>query len=90
MLRLATPRLNLSLSLTVMTFLVLSGCSKHQSVSQPRDMTSDAKDHYQTAALAIEKGDWQTAQNELLESVALAPDNALVHYDLALAFSHNE
>ena len=48
----------------------------------------EAKRHYQNAVTAIAKSDWQTAKNELLDAEKLAPENALVHYDLAVAYSH--
>jgi hypothetical protein len=56
--------------------------------NQTVDTTVLAKHHYQNAVAAIAKSDWQTAKNELLQAVRLAPQNALVHYDLALAYSH--
>jgi hypothetical protein len=55
---------------------------------QSGDTMAKAKVHYQNAVAAIAKSDWQTAKNELLQAVKLAPQNALVHYDLALAYSH--
>lgn len=51
--------------------------------------TASAKTHYNNAVAAIDKGDWVTAQKELLLAARLAPKNALVHYDLALAYDHN-
>lgn len=50
--------------------------------------TAQANQHYQNAVDAIADGDWQTAKNELLQAKRLAPQNALVHYDLALAYKH--
>jgi hypothetical protein len=59
------------------------------SAGQPQsDTTAEAKQHYQNAVAAIGKGDWQSAKSELLRAEKLAPQNALVHYDLALAYSH--
>lgn len=55
---------------------------------QSGDSTAQANQHYQNAVGAIAKSDWQTAKNELLAAEKLAPQNALVHYDLALAYSH--
>jgi hypothetical protein len=54
---------------------------------QSSDNTAQAKQHYQNAVAAISKNDWQTAKSELLQAEKLAPSNALVHYDLALAYS---
>jgi hypothetical protein len=51
--------------------------------------STEAKKHYQNAVTAIGKNDWQTARAELLQAEKLAPNNALVHYDLALAYSHS-
>jgi tetratricopeptide (TPR) repeat protein len=56
--------------------------------NQTFDTTALAKRHYQNAVAAIAKSDWQTAENELLQAEKLAPQNALVHYDLGLAYSH--
>lgn len=56
--------------------------------SQSSAATVEAKKHYQNAVAAIAKNDWQTAKSELLQAEKLAPKNALVHYDLALAYSH--
>ena len=64
------------------TFLVAAASA------QSTDSTSQAKRHYQNAVMAIDKGDWQTAKTELLQAAKLTPNNALVHYDLALAYSH--
>lgn len=47
-----------------------------------------AKLHYENAVAAISNNDWKTAKSELLKAKQLAPSNALVHYDLALAYSH--
>jgi FKBP-type peptidyl-prolyl cis-trans isomerase len=55
---------------------------------QSADNTGQAKQHYQNAVTAIGKSDWQIAKSELLQAEKLAPQNALVHYDLALAYSH--
>ena len=55
---------------------------------QSTGSTAQAKQHYQNAVAAIDKNDWQTAKSELLQAEKLAPSNALVHYDLALAYSH--
>jgi hypothetical protein len=52
------------------------------------DSTAEAKQHYQNAVAAIAKSDWVAAKAELLQAEKLAPQNALVHYDLALAYSH--
>jgi tetratricopeptide (TPR) repeat protein len=56
--------------------------------AQTADTTARAKQHYHNAVTAISKGDWQTARTELIQAEKLAPQNALVHYDLALAYSH--
>lgn len=56
--------------------------------SQSSAATLEAKKHYQNAVAAIAKNDWQKAKSELLQAEKLAPKNALVHYDLALAYSH--
>jgi tetratricopeptide (TPR) repeat protein len=64
--------------------LVAPVAPKPQSV----DTTSQAKAHYQSAVTAIAKSDWQIAKSELLQAEKLAPQNALVHYDLALAYLH--
>ena len=56
--------------------------------AQSTDTAAQAKQHYQNAVAAINKNDWQTAKTELQQAEKLAPQNALVHYDLALAYSH--
>jgi tetratricopeptide (TPR) repeat protein len=56
--------------------------------AQSADTPAQAKQHYQNAVAAINKNDWQTAKTELQQAEKLAPQNALVHYDLALAYSH--
>ena len=61
--------------------------ASRRSVCQVSNVES-AKQHYQKAAAAIEKSDWLTAKGELLQAEKLAPNNAIVHYDLALAYSH--
>jgi hypothetical protein len=58
------------------------------ALPQSPDNAAQAKQHYQSAVAAINKNDWQTAKSELLQAERLAPNNALVHYDLALAYSH--
>ena len=50
--------------------------------------TTAAKQHYQNAVAAIAKNDWVSAKAELLQAEKLAPQNALIHYDLALAYGH--
>ncbi len=55
---------------------------------QTTDPTAEAKAHYQNAVAAIARNDWQTAETELTQVEKLAPQNALVHYDLAQAYSH--
>jgi len=67
--------------------LVLHGLVTRAS-PQASDSAALAKVHYQNAVAAQSKGDWQTAKSELLQAEKLAPQNALVHYDLALAYSH--
>jgi TIR domain-containing protein len=52
------------------------------------DATTRAKQHYQNAVAAIAKNDWRSATGELLQAENLAPQNALVHYDVALVYSH--
>jgi hypothetical protein len=56
--------------------------------AQTDNTTAQAKQNFQNATAAIAKSDWQTAKSELLQAEKLAPQNALVHYDLALAYSH--
>src|SRR5580693_416990 len=56
--------------------------------AQTADTTTLAKQHYKNAVAAITKSDWQTAKSELIQAAKLAPQNALIHYDLALAYSH--
>jgi hypothetical protein len=68
-----------------LVFLCLTGLTSN---SQAPGTTAQAKQHYQNAVAAIDKGDWQTAKSELLQAQKLTPGNALVHYDLALAYSH--
>ena len=70
--------------LIIISFVLFS----HPASPQSGDSTAQAKQHYQNAVAAIGKSDWQTAKNELLQAEKLAPQNALVHYDLALAYSH--
>ncbi|MGA9041330.1 MAG: tetratricopeptide repeat protein [Terriglobales bacterium] len=72
----------------VIVFLWFMGLVSSTAFSQSDAGTAEAKQHYQNAVAAIAKSDWQTAKNELLKAVKLAPQNALVHYDLALAYSH--
>jgi hypothetical protein len=55
---------------------------------QPDAVIALAKKHYQAAEAALKKSDWQTATGELQLAAKLAPENALIHYDLALAYSH--
>jgi tetratricopeptide (TPR) repeat protein len=50
--------------------------------------TAQAKQHYQNAVAALGKGDLKTAKTELQQAEKLAPQNALVHYNLALVYSH--
>jgi Flp pilus assembly protein TadD len=52
------------------------------------DATTRAKQHYQNAVAAIAKNDWRSATGELVQAENLAPQNALVHYDVALVYSH--
>jgi hypothetical protein len=75
--------------------LVLSLCFYLSSTSSPAQTqvtagAAEAKEHYQNAIAAIAKSDWKTAQTEFQQVVKLAPKNALVHYDLALAYSHTD
>jgi hypothetical protein len=56
--------------------------------AQTPDATTEAKQHYQNAVTAIAKNNWQTAKSELQKAATLAPQNALVHYDLALAYKN--
>jgi mycoredoxin-dependent peroxiredoxin len=74
--------------LLVLAALVVSLCPVSPAYAQSGSALSEAKQHYQNAITAIGTGDWQTAKNELLDAEQLAPRNALVHYDLALAYSH--
>jgi Tetratricopeptide repeat len=48
----------------------------------------EAKSHYKKAEAAIANEDWKTAKSELIQASQLAPTNALVLYDLAIAYSH--
>jgi hypothetical protein len=68
--------------------LVTLGLVTQARSSQTGDSTASAKAHYQNAVTAIGKSDWRTAKSELLAAEKLAPQNALIHYDLALAYSH--
>ena len=68
------------------TLLALSSCLA--SDAQSSDPAAMAKRHYQNAVAAIGKDDWPAAERELLQAEKLAPQNALVRYDLALAYSH--
>jgi hypothetical protein len=58
------------------------------ALAQSTTSTAEAKQHYHNAVVAIGKSDWQKAKAELVQAEKLAPQNALVHYDLALAYSH--
>lgn len=60
----------------------------NSQASPGTNATTEARTHYQNAVVAIGTNDWQTAKNELMQAEQLAPKNALVHYDLALAYSH--
>jgi hypothetical protein len=55
---------------------------------QSSDTTAQARQHYQNGVAAIAKNDWQRAKNEFLQVTNLAPENAVAHYNLALAYSH--
>lgn len=61
----------------------------HAQAQQTTAATVSGKTHYNNAVAAIDKGDWVSAQKELLVAARLAPQNSLVHYDLALAYDHN-
>jgi hypothetical protein len=74
--------------LFVLICLAVLGFVAQQVNPQTSEATAQARQHYQNAVSAINKGDWQAAKNELLQAEKLAPHNALVHYDLALAYSH--
>jgi thioredoxin-like negative regulator of GroEL len=63
-----------------------SSISNHDIIMEGEE--EEAEQHYQNAVSAINKGDWATAKSELQQAGKLAPQNALVHYDLALAYSH--
>jgi tetratricopeptide (TPR) repeat protein len=76
------------LSVAILTAVSLLGGRVCAAQAQTADTTARAKAHYQNAIAAIAKSDWQTAKSELLQAEKLAPQNALVHYDLALAYSH--
>jgi TPR repeat protein len=76
------------LFLAVLAALGASFCTELPAHAQSGSALTEAKQHYQNAVTAIGTGDWQKAKNELLKTEQLAPRNALVHYDLALAFSH--
>jgi tetratricopeptide (TPR) repeat protein len=75
------------LQLALLIFLGLGFCAVGAS-AQSTDHAAQAGHHYKNAVAAISKNDWQTAKSELLAAEKLAPQNALVHYDLALAYSH--
>jgi hypothetical protein len=60
----------------------------HAALSPTQYMNADAERLYQDAVEAIAKNDWDTAKIELQHALKLAPQNALVHYDLAIAYSH--
>ena len=81
-------RLLTLISLTAIGGLI--GLAAAAATAQPQSdaAATEAKQHYQNAVVAIGKSDWLTAKNELLQAEKLAPNNALVHYDLALAYSH--
>jgi tetratricopeptide (TPR) repeat protein len=68
--------------------IILLAVSNTLAQTPKADNTAEAKLHYQNAVAAISKKDWQTAKAELLQAEKLAPQNALMHYDLALAYSH--
>jgi len=55
--------------------------------AQTRDV-SVAKQHYANAVAAIANNDWAKARSELIQAKQLAPRNALISYDLALAYKH--
>jgi len=68
--------------------LLITGAPILSARPQAGDNTTEAKQHYQSAVAAISKSDWATAKAELLQAEKLAPQNALIHYDLGLAYAH--
>jgi len=79
-------------SLTVSRVLLIAMASlvpfTSAAAAQTTDAASGARAHYQKAVAAIATDDWSTAKNELTQAKRLAPRNALVSYDLALAYQH--
>jgi len=88
MLRCAIRSAVLVSSLTLLALSAILLDSIPLASAQSDTTTVAAKQHYQNAVAAIAKSDWQTAKAELIQAERLAPKNALVHYDLALACSH--
>ena len=85
------PELCLLSSLRVVLIaiaLLFSAAARCAASPQTIDPAAGAKAHYQKAIAAIAKDDWSTAKNELIQAKRLAPRNALVSYDLALAYKH--
>jgi len=70
--------------LVALPLLIANSAARAQST----DATAQEKQHAQNAAAAINRDDWQAAKNELVQAVKLAPSNAVLHYELALAYFH--
>jgi Flp pilus assembly protein TadD len=79
--------------MSCLVFLAVLGLDFERSTSltaypQSGNSAAEAKEHYENAVAAISKSNWQDAKNELLRAGNLKPQNALVQFDLALAYSH--
>jgi hypothetical protein len=73
------------------TFFLIAGIGIFARViaqTMPDTNNAEAKQHYANAEANIAKGDWTSARSELIKLKALTPNNALVLYDLGLAYSH--
>ena len=79
------PQILLSCSMALVT---LGSPIKCIAQTQAPDGTASAQLHYNNAVSAIAKNDWATAKSELIRARKLAPRNALVSFDLALAYEH--
>jgi hypothetical protein len=79
-------------TMSCLVFLTVLGLDLDRSTSlaaypQSRNSAAKGKEHYENAVAAISKSNWQEAKNELLRAGNLKPQNALVQFDLALAYS---
>lgn len=63
--------------------------TKSQSSTSPKssDDEKQAQFHYKVAVTALQHNDLEIAERELQKAVELAPNNALVHYNLAVVKS---